>query len=83
MEHIVHYYKEGYSPEMLFEKYPTLSPPLIRQVIDFYVRNQAEVDAFVAECEAEIERQRAATPPVTDWNALQRRFDAMSRGETN
>ncbi len=61
--HVVSYYNQGYSPEMLAEHFPTLPLGQIREVIAFYLENRAEVDAYVAECQAEIDRQRAAHPP--------------------
>ncbi len=62
LEHVVQYYNDGYSPEMLHEHYPTLPLPLLHKVIAFYLENKTAVDAYVAECQAEIERQRAAAP---------------------
>lgn len=58
--HVIFFHKLGYSAEMLHGQYPTLPLELIRGVIDFYQANQAEVDAYVAEYQAEIDRQRAA-----------------------
>ena len=60
--HIVYFYNEGYSAEMLFGLFPTLNLALIRKVIAFYLENKAEVDAYFASCEAEIERYRTALP---------------------
>ena len=48
---------------MLHSEYPTLPLALIHKVIAFYLEHQADVDAYVARCEAEIQRQRAAAPP--------------------
>ena len=65
--HIVRYYNEGYSPEMLIEQFPTLSLALIHKVIAFYLENRAEVDAYVANYEAELEQQRAAGRRAAGW----------------
>ena len=48
LEHVVALYREGYSPEMLHEQYPTLSLALIHKVIakPFTLR---EICNFVAE----------------------------------
>ena len=48
---------------MLLGFFPTLSLALIHKVIAFYLENQAEVDAYVAHCEAESERHHEAAPP--------------------
>jgi uncharacterized protein (DUF433 family) len=79
--HVVQDYKAGYSPERLHEEFPTLSLELINKVLAFYQENRAEVDAYVAREEEEIERQRATTPRVFDWEELRRRMEAMRRAE--
>jgi uncharacterized protein (DUF433 family) len=61
--HIVHYYNDGYSPELLLVQFPTLNLSLIRTVIAFYVENKADVDAYLAEVEAKIEQLRATYQP--------------------
>ena len=58
LQDLVFYYKEGYSPEALLEAFPTLSLALIHKVIAYYLENSGEVDAYVSQCEAEMERQR-------------------------
>ena len=58
--HVITFHYAGYSPEMLHEQFPTLSPALIGQVLAFYDANRAEVDGYVAACQARIDRQRAA-----------------------
>jgi len=80
--HLVHYYNEGYSPEMLVCQYPTLPLALVHKVIAFYLENLAEVDAYVTSCQDELSRQRAANPRRIDEVALRRRLEAIQRGET-
>ncbi|MGH7200293.1 MAG: DUF433 domain-containing protein [Planctomycetaceae bacterium] len=58
--HVVHYYNEGYSPEMLATQYPSLSLALIHKVIAFYLENRQEVDEYVSRYRADLEQQRAA-----------------------
>lgn len=70
--HVMRPYLEGYTPEMLHEELPTLSLELIRKVLAFYHANKAEVDAYVAEYRAELERQRA-NAKVVDMEELKRR----------
>ena len=79
--HIVRYYIEGYSPEMLIEQFPTLSLALIHKVIAFYLENRAEVDAYVANYEAELEEQRAAAPKGPSLAELRRRLESLRQVE--
>jgi uncharacterized protein (DUF433 family) len=76
--HVVSYYQDGYTAEMLHDQFPTLSLELIRKVLGFYEQNKAEVDAYVAVEGAEIDHQSAVAPRV-DWAELERRFVAMQR----
>ncbi len=75
--HLVYYSQQGDSPEMLLERFPTLSLPLIQQTLAFHRDNRADVDAYVAACLAEIERQEAEPRRGPSFQELQRRFDAM------
>ena len=59
---IVYFYNCGYSAEMLALHFPTVSLSLVHKVIAFYLDNQGDVDAYVREEEAEMERLRAQTP---------------------
>jgi uncharacterized protein (DUF433 family) len=76
--HLVSYYNDGYSAEMLLGQFPTLNLALIHKVIAFYLENKADVDAYVARCEAEIERYRAATPPAPTLEELRARKHARN-----
>ncbi len=80
--HVVELYKEGYSPELLLDHFPTLSLALIHKVIAFYLENQGEVDAYIAQCRAEIDRQAAAPQPGPDRAELRRRMEARRRAES-
>ena len=79
--HVVDLYNDGYSPERLHEEFPTLPVDLINKVIAFYRENKTEVDAYMAECVAEMERQRAANPSRFDWAEMRRRFEEQPRTE--
>jgi uncharacterized protein (DUF433 family) len=81
LQDVVHYYNEGYSPEGLLEAFPTLPLPLIHKIIAFYLENRAEVDAYVAASEAEMERQRTAAQRGPDLAELRRRFAAKQATE--
>jgi uncharacterized protein (DUF433 family) len=71
--HLVTYSNAGYSSERLHEQFPTLPVSLIQQVLQFHTANRAEVDAYVAGCQATIDRQRDAGRHV-DVVALRKRF---------
>jgi uncharacterized protein (DUF433 family) len=79
---LVYYYNEGYSPEALLEAFPTLSLALVHKVIAFYLEDKAAVDAYVAACEAEIERQRAVAPRGPDAAELRRRLASKQASGT-
>lgn len=52
LQHLVHYYNEGYSPEALVSEYSTLSLSVVHRIIAFYLDNSEDVDRYVAEqCE--------------------------------
>jgi len=76
--HFVDFYNEGNSAEMLLGLFPTLNPALIHKVIAFYLENKAQVDAYVARCEAEIERHQATTPPAPTIDELKARRQARN-----
>jgi uncharacterized protein (DUF433 family) len=80
--HVVRRYKDGMTAEQLAEWYPTLERDLVQKVIDFYHANQSEVDAYVAEEEAGMERNRAAAAPGRlNMEDLRRRYAEKKRGE--
>src|SRR5262245_43343175 len=79
LNNVVYLYNEGYSPEQIHEEFDTLTLDQINQVISYYHENRAAVDAYIAEGEAEIERQRANAPKIIDWEELRRRFEAMNQ----
>jgi uncharacterized protein (DUF433 family) len=74
--HVVESYNEGKSAAQVAERFPSLPVPLVEQVIAFYVANRADVDAYVAACRDEIERQAAAPQPGPDLAELRRRLGA-------
>jgi uncharacterized protein (DUF433 family) len=71
--HVMRLHHEGYTPDMLHEQLPTLSPELIRQVLAFYRANQAEVDQYVAAYRADLERLEADISKHVDIEELMRR----------
>jgi uncharacterized protein (DUF433 family) len=63
--HVVRLLEDGYTPEQIHEEYdwPPEKLGLIQQVIEFYQAHRAEVDAYVAEYQADLDRQYAAYVP--------------------
>jgi uncharacterized protein (DUF433 family) len=74
--HVVDRYQEGYSPEMIGEEFATLPLALIHRVIAFYLENQPEVDAYVADYRAELDRQEAAQPSSAAALEIRKRLQA-------
>src|SRR5438105_13944052 len=79
--HVVHYYNEGYSAEMLAGQFPDLPLALIHKVIGFYLENKDEVDAYVASCGGELARQRAADPKRLPLASLRQRLEQTQQAE--
>jgi uncharacterized protein (DUF433 family) len=78
--HIVRYYDEGFSAEMLVEQFPTLPLAHVHKVIAFYLENRDAVDAYVTRVREELDRQRAAGSHV-DLVALRERLSARQKAE--
>ena len=76
LQDVVYYYNEGCSAEELCEVFPTLPLAMVHKILAFYLENFAEVDRYTAACEAEMERQRAATSRGPDLAELRRRLAA-------
>lgn len=57
--HLVADYNQGFSPEMLACAYPSLTLATIHKVLGFYLENREDVDRYVAETRAELDRQEA------------------------
>ena len=81
--HVVHFYNEGYSPEMLVCEFPTLPLALIHKIIAFYLENQVEVDKYVADYRAELERQRAAHVPGPGELRLRRLMELLRQADAD
>ena len=68
--HVIHYYNEGHTPEMLACQYPSVPLALVHKVIAWYLENQGEADGYVAACTAELTRQRDGNPRRLDLASL-------------
>jgi uncharacterized protein (DUF433 family) len=74
--HIMDRHQRGLSPEQIHEDLPTIATELVEKVLDFARANKAEVDKYVAEYRAELDRQEAAAPRI-DWEELRRRMEQI------
>jgi len=81
--HIIHYYQEGFSPEMLACQYPTLPLSLIHKIIAYYLDNRTEVDDYVSVYRRKLDEQRKASPRQIDTVALRARLEASQRAEAS
>ena len=81
LHHLLFFYNEGYSPEMLLEQYPTLDLASIHKTIAFYLENRAEIDKYCAAQEAEVEKLRAASPSDPQLTELRRRLEARKSAQ--
>ncbi len=79
--HVIFFHRRDFTPEMLHEQFPTLSVPLLRQVLTFYRENQAEVDDYVDRYQAEIDDLRASAPKGPSLEELRRRLEARRQAE--
>jgi hypothetical protein len=85
LENVCFYYHEGYSAEMLRERFPTLPLVLIHKVIVFYLENRDAVEAYLAAQEAardrEFTRWQQTTRTTPDLAELRRRRDARQKAQ--
>src|SRR5438552_8047109 len=77
LAHLLHYYNEGYSPEMLWSEYPALPLALIHKTIGFYLENQKDVDAYLAHFQQEVEENRAQPSFGPNIKELRQRLESM------
>ena len=81
LQHIVYYYNQGYSPEMLVSEYPALSLAVLHKTIAFYLENQAEIDRLIAESHDNLEQTRATAIRGPSLTELRQRLEAMRGAE--
>jgi uncharacterized protein (DUF433 family) len=75
--HVIDLWTDGLSAEEIEEQFPSLSLALIHKVLAFYLENRADVDAYIAECHAEIERQAHVPSPGPGLAEMKRRLEAQ------
>ncbi len=76
--HIVFFHNRGETAEAIECRFPPLPRELINGTIAFYKANKNEVDAYVAACQAEIDRQRAEAPAGPSLSELRKRKKATA-----
>jgi len=72
-------HQAGCTPEEILEELPTLSPGEIREVIEFYQENREQVDAYVEDYRAELQRQEAAYEPTPAALRIRRLMEEKAR----
>jgi uncharacterized protein (DUF433 family) len=80
--HILKAYQEDHSADHLAAAYPTVPLALVHKVIAYYLENRADVDRYLEETRAEVERQAAAPQRGPSAAELQRRLQALRRSES-
>ncbi|HEU5441215.1 MAG TPA: DUF433 domain-containing protein, partial [Ktedonobacterales bacterium] len=58
LEHVVRRFKEGLSPEQIWEDLDTLTLEEIYASVLYYLRNRAQVDAYIAALDRDFEERR-------------------------
>ena len=79
LQHIIHYYEEGFSPEMLACEYPSLSLAVIHKVIAFYLENRVDVERYIADCESQMAEQRRTSETGPSIAELRQRLQTTRR----
>ena len=74
LEHVVDFYNQGFSAEMLLEQFPSLPLAVIHKVIAFYLENQVDVDAYVASSATPTGTIPPASPDLAE---LRRRYQLL------
>jgi uncharacterized protein (DUF433 family) len=68
IQHVLEYYRDGFSPEQIAQEFPGLSMEKIHATIIYCLHNRSEVDAYMrrlhAQAEEEYRRWYANPSPV-------------------
>ena len=80
---IVTAFQQGYTPDKINNSFPSASVSQITAVIDWYLNNQSEADAYLEEREAEAEKMRQEIESTPEYQArraeLHRRIAELRR----
>lgn len=71
---IVVLHRQGATPEQIHERFPSVSLPDVYAVVGYYLRHRAEVEAYLAELDAEAERIRAEVEARPETRALREKL---------
>jgi uncharacterized protein (DUF433 family) len=77
----IYYYNQGFTAEMLFCQFPTLELTLVHKVIVFYLEHRDEVDRYVTQYQAEIDRFRVSGQHAPSVTELRERLAARKLAE--
>jgi uncharacterized protein (DUF433 family) len=83
LNHIVRLYRDGYSVEQIAEEFDTLALATIHKVIAYYLENQALVNRYMAENDAELERQAAQATKGPTLAELRKRLETKQRARAS
>ena len=78
--HVMKQYNLGMTPEEIVDYLPTLNLEKVNRVIEFYHTNKVDVDRYVQETRAELDRQEAVGTRV-DIAKLRARFAMLYPGK--
>jgi len=68
IEHVLSYYREGYTPDEIATEFPGLNLEKIYATITYYLHNQTRVNAYITRLKTRNEREYATwaktSPPI-------------------
>ncbi len=76
LEHVVNYFNEGDSAEIIHRRLPSLTLAQVYTAVGYYLAHRAEVNEYIRANDEAAERLAASTPQP-DWEAMRRRFEVM------
>lgn len=82
--HVMSHQQEGYTADMLLERFPTLTRDHIEKVLAFVRENWTEMEPYLAGYREKLDRQYGeyvASGRGIDWEELRERFEAMKQTE--
>lgn len=80
--HVVESHNRGLTAGEILREYPALTADLIEKTIAFYREHRGEVDAYVAETRAQIDRQSAGASRGPTMAELRKRLENRQRATT-
>jgi uncharacterized protein (DUF433 family) len=79
--HVVDASNDGLSAEQIHDEFDSVPLDLVRRVLAFYEANRAEVDAYVAECHAEMDRCYANYTPSPAILRSRQLYETVERAD--